>query len=76
MPGIVLRHCLARGLIWPLLGLIILAGELKSAEGDYPVAFKGYNELMRPFVDAYQDLGAWVREKYLSEDEATKEIIE
>lgn len=59
-----------------IVGAYILAGELKSAEGDYSVAFKRYNELMRPFVDACQDLGAWVQESYLPEGEASKEIIE
>jgi len=59
-----------------IVGAYILAGELKSAEGDYSVAFKRYNELMRPFVDASQELGAWVRESYLPEGEASKEIIE
>jgi len=59
-----------------IVGAYILAGELKSAEGDYSVAFKRYNELMRPFVDASQDLGTWVQESYLSEGEASKEIIE
>ncbi len=59
-----------------IVGAYILAGELKSAEGDYSVAFKRYNELMRPFVDANQDLGAWVGESYLPEGEVSKEIIE
>ncbi len=59
-----------------IVGAYILAGELKSAEGNYSVAFKHYNELMRPFVDANQDLGAWVGENFLSEGEASKEIIE
>lgn len=59
-----------------IIGAYILAGELKSAEGDYSVAFKRYNELMRPFVDASQDLGAWVQESYLPEGEASKERIE
>lgn len=59
-----------------IVGAYILAGELRSAEGDYSVAFKRYNELMRPLVDASQDLGAWVQESYLPEGEASKEIIE
>lgn len=59
-----------------IVGAYILAGELKSAEGDYSVAFKRYNELMRPVVDASQDLGAWVQESYLPEGEASKEVIE
>jgi 2-polyprenyl-6-methoxyphenol hydroxylase-like FAD-dependent oxidoreductase len=59
-----------------IIGAYILAGELKSAEGDYFLAFKRYNELMRPFVEVSQDLGAWVQESYLPEGEASKEIIE
>ena len=59
-----------------IVGAYILAGELKSVEGDYSVAFKRYNELMRSVVDASQDLGAWVQESYLPEGEASKEIIE
>lgn len=59
-----------------IAGAYILAGELKSAEGDYSVAFKRYNELMRPFVDANQDLGVWVGESFLAEGEVSKEIIE
>lgn len=59
-----------------IVGAYILAGELKSAEGDYSVAFKRYNELMRPFVDANQDLGVWVGENFLSEAEVSQEIIE
>jgi 2-polyprenyl-6-methoxyphenol hydroxylase-like FAD-dependent oxidoreductase len=59
-----------------IIGAYILAGELKSVGGDYSVAFKHYNELMRPLVDASQDLGIWVRESYLPEGEASKEVIE
>lgn len=59
-----------------VVGAYILAGELKSAEGNYSVAFKRYNERMRPLVDACQDLGLWVAESYLPEGEVSKEIIE
>jgi 2-polyprenyl-6-methoxyphenol hydroxylase-like FAD-dependent oxidoreductase len=59
-----------------IVGAYILAGELKSAEGDYSLAFKRYNELMRPFVDATQDLGVWVGESFLAEGEVSQEIIE
>ena len=59
-----------------IVGAYILAGELKSAEGDYSVAFKRYNELMRPFVNATQDLGVWVGGSFLAEGEVSKEIIE
>lgn len=59
-----------------IVGAYILAGELKSAEGDYSVAFKRYNERMRPFVDAVQDLGVWVGKAYLPEEEVSKEVLE
>lgn len=59
-----------------IVGAYILAGELKSAEGDYTVAFKRYNELMRPFVAPNQDLGVWVGESFLTEGDVSKEIIE
>ena len=64
------------GINLALVGAYILAGELKSAEGDYSVAFKRYNELMRPFVDANQDLALWMGECFLPESEVSKEIIE
>lgn len=59
-----------------IVGAYILASELKSAESDYSMAFKRYNELMRPFVDATQDLGVWVGKSWLNEGELSKEIIE
>jgi len=59
-----------------IVGAYILAGELKSAEGNYSVAFKRYNELMRPFVDANQDIGVWVGKSFLPEGDVSKEIIE
>ena len=59
-----------------LVGAYILAGELKSAEGDYSVAFKRYNELMRPFVDASQDVAPWVRDGFLPEAGTSKETLE
>lgn len=59
-----------------IIGAYILAGELKSAGDDYSLAFKRYDELMCPFVDAVQDLGVWVGKSYLPEDEVSKEIIE
>ena len=59
-----------------IVGAYILAGELKSAEGDYAKAFKRYNELMRPFVDAAQDLAVWVGESYLPESGVSKETLE
>jgi 2-polyprenyl-6-methoxyphenol hydroxylase-like FAD-dependent oxidoreductase len=59
-----------------IVGAYILAGELKSVEGDYPLAFKRYNELMRPLVNATQDLGVWVGESFLADGEISKEIVE
>jgi 2-polyprenyl-6-methoxyphenol hydroxylase-like FAD-dependent oxidoreductase len=37
-----------------LVGAYILAGELKKAQGDHARAFKRYNELLQPFVEATQ----------------------
>lgn len=65
-----------QGINLAIVGAYVLAGELKSAEGDYPVAFKRYNELMRPFADAAQDLALWMGECFLPEDEVSKEILE
>ncbi|MCI5052142.1 MAG: FAD-dependent monooxygenase [Simkaniaceae bacterium] len=59
-----------------IVGAYILAGELKLAKGDFSIAFKRYNELMRPLVDASQDLGVWVGESYLPEGEISKERVE
>ena len=64
------------GINLALVGAYILAGELKSAEGDYSIAFKRYNELMHPFVDVVQDLALWMGECFLPKDEVSKEIIE
>lgn len=64
------------GINLALIGAYILAGELKSAEGDYCIAFKRYNELMHPLVDAAQDLALWMGECFLPEDEISKEILE
>ncbi len=59
-----------------LVGAYILAGELKAAEGNYKHAFNRYNELLRPFVVANQELGAWVSESYLVPDEVSQEVAE
>lgn len=59
-----------------MIGAYILAGELKSANGDYEQAFKRYNELMRPFVDANQQFGQWVSKSYLINEENAKETAE
>ncbi|TNF67253.1 MAG: tetracycline destructase [Gammaproteobacteria bacterium] len=59
-----------------LVGAYILAGELKSAEGDYAMAFSRYNKIMRPFVDANQNIAPWMGECFLTEDEVSTEVIE
>lgn len=59
-----------------IIGAYILAGELKSAEGNYSLAFKNYNSRMRPLVDACQDLGVWLGASFLTEGDVSKEIIE
>jgi 2-polyprenyl-6-methoxyphenol hydroxylase-like FAD-dependent oxidoreductase len=64
------------GINLALVGAYILAGELKSAEGDYSMAFNRYNKLICPFVDANQDLALWMGECFLPEGEVSKEIIE
>ncbi len=63
------------GINLALVGAYILAGELKST-GDYSMAFKRYNELMHPFVDAVQDLALWMGKCFLPEDEISKEKLE
>nr|AIA18371.1 FAD_TeRes [uncultured bacterium] len=59
-----------------LVGAYILAGELKAAEGNYKLAFNRYNELLHPFVEANQQLGAWVSESFLVPDAVSKEVAE
>ncbi|MCU1222118.1 MAG: FAD-dependent oxidoreductase [Edaphobacter sp.] len=39
-----------------VVGAYTLAGELKAAEGDYPIAFNRYEGTMRPFVSKCQKL--------------------
>lgn len=58
------------------VGAYILAGELKTANGNYMQAFARYNALLRSFVDTNQQFGAWVSEFFLVEDEVSKEIAE
>lgn len=58
-----------------LVGAYILAGELKAAGGNHAVAFERYNALLHPFVEANQDLGAWVNETYLLGDAVSKEAV-
>lgn len=59
-----------------MVGAYILAGELKQAGGDYNVAFKRYDEIMRLFVTDNQNFGAWVSESYLSEDNKKDSITQ
>ncbi|OGT60929.1 MAG: FAD-binding protein [Gammaproteobacteria bacterium RIFCSPHIGHO2_12_FULL_45_12] len=59
-----------------LVGAYILAGELKTANGNHMQAFSRYNELLHAFVDANQKFGVWVSESYLVEDEFSKEFAE
>lgn len=59
-----------------LVGAYILAGELKKAQGDHVLAFNRYEEILRPFVKANQDFGAWVSESFLCEGEVSKEVAE
>lgn len=59
-----------------LVGAYILAGELKTANGNPMQAFARYNELLHPFVEANQKFGVWVSESFLVEDEVSKESAE
>lgn len=59
-----------------LVGAYILAGELKASEGDYQSAFKQYNTLMKPFVDANQAFGADNAKTFLVEEDVSKELAE
>ncbi|QDQ39238.1 FAD-binding protein [Legionella geestiana] len=54
-----------------LVGAYILAGELKAAAGNHAIAFERYNSLMRPFVEANQDFGAFISQTYLVDDAET-----
>jgi len=59
-----------------LVGAYILAGELKAASGNHTVAFEHYNTLLRPFVEANQELGSWINETFLLEGDVSKEAVE
>jgi 2-polyprenyl-6-methoxyphenol hydroxylase-like FAD-dependent oxidoreductase len=59
-----------------LVGAYILAGELKKAQGDHARAFKRYNELLQPFVEATQKFGVSVSESFLVSDDVSQEIAE
>jgi 2-polyprenyl-6-methoxyphenol hydroxylase-like FAD-dependent oxidoreductase len=39
-----------------LVGAYVLAGDLQRAGGDHTAAFRGYEEIMRPYVDQAQEL--------------------
>lgn len=58
------------------VGAYILAGELKTANGNHVQAFNRYNALLRSFVEDNQKFGIWVSESFLVEDEISKEIAE
>lgn len=59
-----------------LVGAYILAGELKMAQGDHALAFKRYNELLQPFVEATQKFGVSVSESFLVVDDISQESAE
>lgn len=48
-----------------MVGAYILAGELDAAKGDYKQAFNRYNDLLHPFIEKNQQLGALVSESFL-----------
>lgn len=58
------------------VGAYILAGELKTANGNHMQAFTRYNALLRSFVDTNQAFGVWVSKSFLVEDDVSKEIAE
>lgn len=59
-----------------LVGAYILAGELKKSKTDHAYAFKCYNELLQPFVEATQKFGVSVSESFLVSDDVSQEIAE
>jgi 2-polyprenyl-6-methoxyphenol hydroxylase-like FAD-dependent oxidoreductase len=59
-----------------LVGAYILAGELKKAQGNHARAFKRYNELLHPFVEATQKFGVSVSESFLASGDVSQEIAE
>lgn len=59
-----------------LVGAYILAGELKKAQGDHVRAFKRYEELLQPFVEATQKFGVNVSESFLASDGVSQEVAE
>lgn len=59
-----------------MVGAYILAGELKSANGNYQQAFAHYNEIMRPYVDKNQQFGVWSSESYLADSDSIESATE
>lgn len=64
-----------QGTTTALVGAYILAGELKQ-QMEHKIAFERYNRLLHPFVDANQELGAWINETFLLEGAVSKETVE
>ncbi len=58
------------------VGAYVLAGELKAANGNYAEAFKRYQTLLKPFVEANQQFGVWVSESYLVKDDSVGEVAQ
>jgi 2-polyprenyl-6-methoxyphenol hydroxylase-like FAD-dependent oxidoreductase len=56
-----------------LIGAYVLAGELAAASGDYQSAFRQYEEEMRPFVLANQELG--MRSANLMKSKGKKNVL-
>jgi 2-polyprenyl-6-methoxyphenol hydroxylase-like FAD-dependent oxidoreductase len=59
-----------------LVGAYILAGELKTANGDFRQAFSRYNELLHPFIEVNQSLGAWASQFFLATGELSSQVID
>ncbi len=58
-----------------LVGAYILAGELKTARGDYTSAFNRYHAVLDSFVTSNQNLGIWVNDTFLLADTVSKDSI-
>lgn len=65
-----------QGTTTAIVGAYILAGELKAAGENYTDAFERYNSLLHPFVEANQELGAWVNKTFLLEGVVSEAKIE
>ena len=59
-----------------LVGAYILAGELMRSEGELDQAFSNYNQMMKPFVEANQQIGGWVSQYFLKSEEVDKGFVE